>query len=336
MEELLKQSYTLYQTFIENTGTATIIINEDTTIYMLNTEFEKLTAYEKGEIIGRSWYRCVAKEDLERLKEYHLSRRKDPDSAPRNYEFKIQTKDNEIKEVYMTIALISGTQMSIASMLDITERKQLEKEILMISERERQKIGQELHDDLGQHLIGIEAMAKVLKKNLEDKSIEEGACAGEIKDLVKEAITKTRLLARGLCPVHLVSNGLNSALEELASSVIDIFGISCTFTCPNPAHITDNSRATHLYYIAKESVHNAIEHGKATRIMIEMKNIDGYVSMNIQDNGIGIKYDRKYNGLGLRIMNYRAKMIGASLIIEPPECGGTLVSCRFDIGQNQI
>ncbi|HHO77362.1 MAG TPA: PAS domain-containing sensor histidine kinase [Deltaproteobacteria bacterium] len=335
MEESLKQSDTFYQTFFENTGTATIIIEEDTTISMLNVEFEVVTGYTKKEIVGQSWTKYVAEDDLERLKEYHFRRRIKPDSAPRNYEFKIKTKKDELKDVFMTIALIPGTKMSIASMLDITERKQLEKEILRISERERQKIGQELHDDLGQHLIGIEVMTKVLKKTLEDKSLKEADYAGEINALVKEAITKTRRLARGLCPVHLVSNGLSFALKELAKSTADIFGISCTFTCPEPVPIQDNSRATNLYYIAKESVHNAIEHGKATQITIDMNNVDGSVSMNIQDNGIGMEHDRDYTGLGLKTMNHRAKMIGASLIIEESRSGGTLVSCIFDIGKNQ-
>ncbi len=335
VEESLKQSDTFYQTFFENTGTATIIIEEDTTISMLNVEFEVVTGYSKNEIVGQSWTRYVAEDDLERLKEYHVKRRIKPDAAPRNYEFKIKTKTGELKDIFMTIALIPGTKMSIASMLDITERKQLEKEILRISERERQKIGQELHDDLGQHLIGIEVMTKVLKKTLEDKFLEEADYAGEINALVKEAITKTRRLARGLCPVHLVSNGLEFALEELAKSVTDIFGINCTFTCPNPVPIRDNSRATNLYYIAKESVHNAIEHGKASQITIDLNNIDGSVSMNIQDNGIGIEHNRSRTGLGLKTMNYRAKMIGASLIIEASGSGGTIVSCIFDIGRNQ-
>lgn len=335
IEELLRQPDTFYQTFLENTGTATIIIEEDTTISMLNVKFEAVTGYARDEMVGQPWAKYVAEEDRDRLRGYHFRRRVKPDSAPRNYEFKIRTKGGELKDVFMTIAMIPGTKLSIASMLDITERKQLEKEILRISERERLKIGQELHDDLGQHLIGVEVMTKVLKKSLEDKSIEDAAYAGEINTLVKDAIIKTRRLAKGLCPVHLVSNGLKFALDELARSVTDIFGISCTFTCPNPVPVRDNSLATHLYYIAKESVHNAIEHGKATRITIDLNNIDGSVSMNIEDNGTGMDHDRNYEGLGLRIMNYRAKMIGAALIIEPSRSGGTAVSCIFDIGRNQ-
>jgi PAS domain S-box-containing protein len=333
-EEALRQSDTFYNTFLENTGTATIIIEEDTTISMLNVEFEMVTGYARDEMVGHTWTRYVADEDIGRLLSYHRKRRSNPDSAPRNYEFKIKTKQGELRDIYMTIAMIPGTKLSIASMLDITERKQLEKEILNISERERQKIGQELHDDLGQHLIGIEVMTKVLKKTLEDKALEEANYADEINTLVKEAITKTRRLARGLCPVHLVSNGLEAALDDLASSVSAIFGITCTFICPKTVPIRDNTRATHLYYIVKESIHNAIEHGKASWINVEMRNDAGTVSLEIRDNGIGIQNNVNHAGLGIRTMNYRAKMIDAALMIEPAQTGGTVVSCIFDIGRS--
>ena len=134
-----------------------------------------------------------------------------------------------------------------------------------------------------------------------------------------------------MCPVHLVSNGLEAALEDLASSVSNIFGITCTFTCLRPVPVRDNTRATNLYYIAKEAIHNAIEHGKASRIQIDLKNIDSTVSLEIRDDGIGIEDTMKHTGLGLRTMHYRAQMIDAALIIEPNEGGGTAVSCTFDI-----
>lgn len=329
-EEALKQSDAFYQTFFENTGTATIIIEEDTTISMLNVEFEMVTGYSREEIVGRSWTHYVAEEDIARLLKYHHERRKDPESAPRNYEFRIITKTGELRDIFMTIAVIPDTKLSVASMLDITERKQLEKEILNISERERQKIGQELHDDLGQHLVGIEVMTKVLRKNLENSSPEDARYAGEIYTLVKEAIVKTRRLARGLCPVHLVANGFEHALSELASSATSMFGITCTFTCPATVPVTDNTRATNLYYIAKESIHNAVEHGHADRIDVELVEEQGFIRMNVRDNGRGMRPCASSRGMGLRIMSYRARMIGANLRVYPSEQGGTVVTCLFD------
>ncbi len=452
IEEELTHSENFYRTLFENSGTATILIEEDTTVSMINSDFANFTGYTRDEIVGQTWTRYVAEDDINRLLEYHMKRRQDSGAAPRNYEFKIRNKDGGALNIFMTIAMIPGTRQSIASMVDITERikaekalrdseelfrqlvetmneglgiqnrrgiityvnnkickilqrgrediigrptrefiserdlelwthnmrrkdapetyevtwrgrdgipvytivspramhdsqgrftggfavitditamKQLEKEVLDTSERERQKIGYELHDDLGQHLIGIDVMTKVLKNKLSIHSLEDANYAGEIRDLVKEAIVKTRRLARGLCPVHLTSHGLESSLEELATSTSNIFSISCLFNCPRHIPLKDNTLSTHLYYIAKESIHNAIEHGKASKISIDLLNNSGVVSLSILDNGVGIKDVSKASGIGLRIMNYRARMIGASLKIESDQSGGTLVTCTF-------
>jgi signal transduction histidine kinase len=174
-------------------------------------------------------------------------------------------------------------------------------------------------------------MTKVLRDRLLPISDENARYAGEINQLVKGAIEKTRRLARGLCPVHLTSLGLEASLEELVASASDIFNINCVFRCPRHIPIKDNSLATHLYYIAKESIHNAIEHGKSSKIIIEFLNNNGTVSLSILDNGVGIKDTTKVGGIGLRIMNYRARMIGASLRIESEQSGGTLVTCTFNL-----
>jgi PAS domain S-box-containing protein len=329
IETELTQSENFYRTLFENSGTATIVIEEDTTISMMNSDFANFTKYSRDEILGRTWTRYVAEDDIPRMLDYHRARRADPKAAPRNYEFKIRNKDGGLLHIYMTIAMIPGTRQSIASMVDITALKRLEKEVLDISERERQNIGYALHDDLGQHLIGIEVMTKVLKTRLEPVSSDMASYASEIHGLVKEAISKTRMLARGLCPVDLTSLGLESALEDLARSTSNIFSISCTFHCPRHIPISDNTLSTHLYYIAKECVHNAIEHGEATAIMMELLNSSGIVSLSVLDNGLGMKDTASAEGMGLRIMRYRARMIGATLRIESEPGGGTLVTCTF-------
>jgi PAS domain S-box-containing protein len=334
IEEKLTRSEQFYRTLFENSGTATIVIEKDTTISMMNNDFSNFTGYTRDEILNHSWTMYVAEDDVERLLFYHRTRREDPVAAPRNYEFKIRNKDGNHLHVYMTIAIIPGTSQSIASMVDMTAIKKLEKEVLDISERERQKIGYELHDDLGQHLIGIDVMTKVLQDRLLLISNENARYAGEINHLVKEAIDKTRRLARGLCPVHLTSLGLEASLEDLAASTTNIFNITCVFRCPRHIPVRDNTLATHLYYIAKESVHNAIEHGRSSKIIMELLNSSGTVSLSILDNGCGIRDTARAAGIGMRIMQYRARMIGAMLRIESEPGGGTLVTCTFNPGKD--
>jgi signal transduction histidine kinase len=212
----------------------------------------------------------------------------------------------------------------------VSELKRLEKQVMDIGDRERQKIGQDLHDDLCPHLIGVEGLGKVLVRKLSSKAREEARLAGKITGLVKDAITKTRRLARGLCPVYLVDRGLESSLRELTAATESVFGVACRFVCRVPARIRDNLVATHLFHIVQEAVHNAVRHGQATAITVTMDGDDNRMQLSVEDNGIGIPEDLETEGMGLRIMGFRANMIHAVLDIQPLETGGTRV--RVSLG----
>jgi len=208
--------------------------------------------------------------------------------------------------------------------------KGLEKEILEISERERRRFGQDLHDGLCQQLAGIELMSQVLEKKLAPKSKPDAASAGEIGRLVREAIGETRLLARGLSPVTLESEGLMSGLQELAGNTERMFHVHCQFVCPNPVPVNEPAVATHLYRIAQESVSNAIKHGKATNIRIELASKGEETTLVVRDNGVGFEREApKNSGMGLRIMQYRAGVIGGSLSIKANGDRGSSVVCVF-------
>jgi len=138
-EESLKESEGRYRTIFETTGTATVIIEEDTTISLANTEFEKLSGYSKREIEGKkSWLEFVVRDDLERMKEYHRLRRIEPDAAPKEYEFQFIDRKDNVKDVLLSVDVISGTKKSVASLLDITERKRAEEQLRESEERYRE------------------------------------------------------------------------------------------------------------------------------------------------------------------------------------------------------
>jgi len=211
---------------------------------------------------------------------------------------------------------------------DITERKRLEKEILETSDREQRRIGQDLHDGLCQQLAGIELMSQVLEQNLALKSKSDAARVGEIAGHVREAISHTRLLARGLSPVTLESEGLMSALHELADNTRKIFNVDCRFQGDPPVPVSDQALASQLFRIAQEAVSNAIRHGKATHIQIQLKEQRGKLFVAITDNGTGFpKTMPKQNGMGLRIMQSRAGMIGGTLVLDHNPAGGAKVVC---------
>ena len=207
---------------------------------------------------------------------------------------------------------------------DITERKRLEKEILEISEREQRRIGQDLHDGLCQHLAGIEMLSQVLAQKLAKKSKDGAARATEIAKAVRESISQTRLLARGLSPVTLESEGLMSALTELALNTEKIFRVRCKFDCPEVVKLNDHAAATHLFRIAQEAVSNAIKHGKAKKISVQLREDAGHLRLRVSDDGVGFPGNFSTStGMGLRIMQSRIGMVGGSVSIERQPAGGT-------------
>jgi len=217
---------------------------------------------------------------------------------------------------------------------DITERKRLEEEILRITESEQRRLGQDLHDGVCQHLAGIELMTEALQQRLAktgtsgSQSKEASRRATEIATRVREIILEIRSVARGLSPVELEANGLMSALQELSGNVSKMFRVDCTFVCPSKVLVSDNLAATHLFRIAQEAISNAIRHGKARHIQIELQGTRETLRLRVVDDGSGISGDLSTaSGMGLRIMKYRANMIGGSLFVEPNTNGGTSVIC---------
>lgn len=211
--------------------------------------------------------------------------------------------------------------------IDITENKRLEREIQETSEREKRRIGQDLHDGLGQYLTGIACMVKVVEQKLTSQNLPEASSVKQITNMVNETIAQSRDLARGLCPVELENNGLHAALDELAGRVSRA-NVNCTFKSPQTIKVYDNPTAVHLYRIAQEAVNNAIRHGHAKNVTIGLTTQNNQVLLTVQDDGGGFpKGAVKSSGMGLRVMNYRAGMIGATITIEPAPEGGTLLRC---------
>ena len=181
---------------------------------------------------------------------------------------------------------------------DVSALKRMEKQLMEIGDRERQKIGQDLHDDLCPHLIGIEGLCKVLRTRLSKSCPETAALAEQISGLIREAIVKSRGLARGLCPVYLVDRGLVFALRELAVKTESYFGVHCRFGADARAGIQDNTTATQLYYIVQEAVNNAIRHGKARNIVMELREKNGQLILSVDDDGRGMAEVSEGGGMG--------------------------------------
>lgn len=210
------------------------------------------------------------------------------------------------------------------------DRKHLESEILEISEREQRRIGQDLHDGLSQRLRGIAYLSHVLAEELVQKSLPAARDARRITQLLGKAILEAHGLARGLFPISLEADGLMTALKELASNIRSIYRISCRLLCLKSVSIADSSIAINLFRIAQEAVQNALKHGKATRIVIRLAQKGDCVELVVKDNGRGLpRHFEERQGMGLKIMDYRASMIGAELQVRRGKGGGTWLTCSL-------
>lgn len=226
---------------------------------------------------------------------------------------------------------------NIRARLELLERAQkLEEEIITISEREQQRIGRDLHDEVCQYLAAIGFSASMLKQQLENQSHTLARSAGDIASLLQDAAMRTRDLARGLSPVDRDEGGLESALEELASTTSRLAGISCSVIYPETVPITGNIQAIHLFRIAQEALNNALKHGHAKSVVIALEASEGTFSLRVSDDGVGfnpLPGERK--GMGLSIMRYRARMISGKLDIQPNSPIGTVVVCTIEKGASE-
>ncbi len=295
----------------------------------VNESFFKICGFSRDSVLGRSLKEIGL---FNTISDYHrIVQTLQGQGQVRGYETEFYTSTGEIRMVTISAEMImlADELCMIATIEDVTEKKTLEKEILIIGERERQKIGQDLHDDLAPHLIGIEVMSELLKKKLQENSVPSTGEVEKIRSLIEQAIQKTRRLSRGLCPVFLADHGLESLLQEMASNIHEVHGITCRFHYQRSILIDDISICTHIYYIVHEAIYNAIRHGKADRITIDLLYENNMVTLTTEDNGRGIQNHEDPQGMGLKIMNFRANVIGADLRISSHQNKGTKVTLSF-------
>lgn len=216
---------------------------------------------------------------------------------------------------------------------DVTERRRTSRQILEAGERERHRIGQDLHDDLCQHLTGIACLGRVLHQRLQSRLPAEAPAASQVVDLVEQAVRRARDIARGLQPLQLATAGLAPALQELAATVERMFQVRCHFSGESSIAIDDPASPIQLYRITQEAITNAVRHGRAKNIYIDLVEVEGRVILTVEDDGLGIDHAAPPTaaapGLGVRTMRHRARMIGATLAIEPADGGGTIVTCKL-------
>ncbi|MEE9465115.1 MAG: response regulator [Candidatus Neomarinimicrobiota bacterium] len=342
-EEKLRESEARFRTLVEHAPEAIIVLDADQGRFVdANGRAVHLFGIEHTELLG--------------LDISHISPEVQPNGRPSNEVFmekvhaaltdgnppfewlhkNIKGESFSCEERLVRLPF-AGRDLVRASITDITERKRLEREIIEISEREKSRIGQDLHDDLGQFLRGIGFMSAVLEKRLRDQNAREAEEAARITEFIITATVKANSLARQLFPADLKNEGLFVAIEALVSNMEEMYGIRCDFKYEKPIRLLDPIMATHLLRIVQEAVNNAVKHGQAEEIVIELTTSGNQTTIEVRDDGIGLSSQpEQTGGLGLHTMNYRAEIIGASFSMSTNAQGGVTVTCTFHMPDHLI
>jgi PAS domain S-box-containing protein len=331
-EEALRRREQELADFFTEAPLGLLWVGPDGRILRVNQAELELLGRVSEEVVERS----VSELHADATAAAHVLGRLAKGETVQHFRARLRHKDGTHKEVLIDANGLWDKGRLVHSrwfMRDITRRVELEREILAISEREQRRLGQDLHDDLCQQLAGIEFLSQRLANDLALESPAGAAQAKEIALMVQRAMTQTRELARGLSPVRLKAEGLAEALRELAAGTRKVFGCDCRLRCDRPVRVPDHIVAIHLYRIAQEAVSNAVRHGQARCIELSLTAKGRSVTLAVNDNGAGIPHKPpQQNGMGLRIMSYRAEVIGGTLIVERDPRGGTSVICTVPAG----
>jgi len=214
---------------------------------------------------------------------------------------------------------------------ELARRQQLEKEIAEVAEAERNRVGRELHDSLGQHLTGTGLLAETIANQLEKESNTIQPIARKVVRLIDQGIELTREIARGLYSSELDGDGLFSALESLSRSVANN-QVKCEFEHSGKPP-GSKELATRVYWVAREAVTNALKHGQLQHIWIHLQTTDDCLRLKIEDDGRGLSQSTMKDGIGLRVMAQRAEIAGGTLRVEKV-ARGTVVHCEIPLSEN--
>jgi two-component system CheB/CheR fusion protein len=331
----VKESREKLQAVLDSAVDAIITIDHQGIIESVNAAAAKMFGYSVQEMIGQDVTMLMPspyQDEHDRYLENYLKTGiKHIIGVGR--EVRVKCKNGHTFPVDLAVSEIPDSGLFLGVLRDITQRKQLEKEVLEIAALEQRRIGQELHDGVGQELAGLTMMVDALAQQLKDQP-PQAELAKKVVDGLQRLEKHARVLARGLIPVDVDPEGLRIALEDLAARTREQYGLGCTFELIGQPVIPNGITATHLFRIAQEALLNAIRHGQAKNIHIGLETQADALTLSISDDGIGLPEQPNHGkGLGIRIMRNRAGVIGATLTIAPAEGGGTLVTCMLTNGK---
>jgi PAS domain S-box-containing protein len=343
-ERALREREDRLRSILNTASEAIINIDRRGIITDVNPATEQLFGYTQEELVGQN-VRILMPAPYKDEHDGYIARYLETGEARivgSGREVVGRRQDGSMFSAWLAVSEVEHLGLFTGIVRDLSERKNLQRDVLGVAEGEQRRIGQDLHDSTQQELAGLGMLAQTVLDNLVTEADEprEGSAAKhfELANKIVDGIARThqqvQTISRGLVPVQLDDDGFMNALRELASRTDGLEGVTCAFKCEQPVEVADSVTATHLYRIAQEAVTNALKHGRPEHILIALESENGHPMLQIADDGTGFELTGQYEGMGLKSMFYRASLIGANLTLGPVETGGTLVTCKVFGGGN--
>ncbi len=329
----------IFPLMVERAPIGILLVDDHGNIVHLNPKGLSLFGYSRNELLGKPMEILLPK----RVRDVHVQHRTGFMAAPTaramgegRYLFGLHKEGHEVPvEIGLVPLKTPEGMMVLATILDITavaEKKQLEQDLLHVIEMEQKRIGQDLHDSLGQQLLAVSFLCNVLKKKLAAGTMPDPSEAAHIEDLLSEAKTNVRNLTRGLYAGDLESRGLGACLKDMTEHMSEMAAVACIFEGDDTLVLKDRSKSENLFRMAQEALNNAVKHSRSKRIVVSLKKEGQRVRLSVRDDGTGFAYgEAKNKGLGLRSMRYRATAIGGTFDIASDPKIGTVVHCSVTI-----
>lgn len=338
-----------YRAVVDAAADGILTIDNEGIIQSINPAIERLFGFTKRELIGEPVSRLSAQRENGTPKSPKGFFEEDQQTTLGNVrETTGRRKEGKTFPLSISVAELEldGERLTTGIVQDITDRKRAEQdrlqaELVNIVWEQQRNFGQELHDSFGQELTGIRLLIDSLRQRLKNQNRPEAETAEELAQLIRDAQSKMRSLARGLFPVEIFAHGLESALEDLANTIRSSRQVKCFFRSEGSVDVDSNEVATHLFRIAQEATNNAVKHSGAKKIQISLIGKGPRLVLTIQDDGSGLPPDALNqsslsSGMGLRTMKYRASVVGADFTIRsgkesstPDVSRGTIVRCVY-------
>lgn len=325
-----------YEALFHDASVMILILDAEGVIRDVNRAAERISGFRADELRGRVVWDLynlepaqadLAREQIELLLSGEAEWVADP--------FRFRRKDGSICHAEAQTSILHRPDGSpdgfVTTAIDVTERMRLESELVRVVEDEQTRIGNDLHDGLGQMLTGAAAMLEILNQGLEGRQRQDGE---RVYEILRETVREARRISHGLSPAAVRNRGLAGGLLLLAEHANAGGQIQCVTEIDTAVRALDATQETHLYRIAQEALSNAIRHSKSDLVKITLARHDGDCILEVRDRGIGFDpHGAKSDGIGLRVMRHRANIIGARLNIDSAPGWETVVRCRFRSGR---